>query len=69
MNHVRKAAIKTVIIMDAKQLLRYMEFAETSKTNGCSLRCDDCDGSCVKRKYTPMPSSPPLQPLTLTQYK
>lgn len=72
MNHVRKATV----IIDIKQLLRYTEIilkntkAKAAKTeaknNTC---CDDCNGSCVNRKYTPMPYSPPLQPLMLRQYK
>lgn len=73
MNHVRRATV----IIDIKQLLRYTENilknANVAKTKNnskvCSLCCDDCNGSCVNRKYTPMPYSPPLQPLMLRQYK
>lgn len=70
MNNVRRA-----IVMDCKQLLRYKEFLSkiTTKprTHFCTSCCDDCNGSCMNRKYTPMPM-PPLQPLMLTltqQYK
>ena len=58
MNHVRKA----LVIIDVKQLLRYTEIILKNAKN-----CEDCDGSCVKRKYTPMPYSPLLQPLMLTR--
>ena len=63
MNHVRKA----IVIIDVKQLLRYTGIIlKNTKTNANSS-CEDCDGSCVKRRYTPMPYSPPLQPLMLTR--
>lgn len=76
MNHVRRATV----IIDIKQLLRYTEnilkntnAANAAKTKNnskvCLLCCDNCNGSCVNRKYTPMPYSPPLLPLMLTQYK
>ncbi len=66
MNNVRRA-----IVMDCKQLMRYKEFLSkiTTKprTHFCTSCCDDCNGSCMNRKYTlpPMPT-PPLM-LTLTQ--
>lgn len=51
MNHVRKA----IVILDIKQLLRYMEFLKTKqRTNVCTLCCDDCNGSCLNRKYIPV---------------
>lgn len=73
MNHVRRATV----IIDIKQLLRYTENilknTNAGKTKNitkvCLLCCDDCNGSCVNRKYTPMPYSPPLLPLMLRQYK
>ena len=71
MNSVRRA-----IVMDCKQLMRYKEFLSkiTTKprTHFCTSCCDDCNGSCMNRKYTqqPLPPTPlPLLPLMLTQYK
>ena len=75
MNNVRRA-----IVMDCKQLMRYKEFLSkiTTKprTHFCTSCCDDCNGSCMNRKYTqllPLPPTPPpllpLLPLMLTQYK
>ena len=79
MNNVRRA-----IVMDCKQLLRYKEFllniTTKPRTHFYTSCCDDCNGSCMNRKYTPMlppmlplpPTPPPLLPLLplmLTQYK
>ena len=70
MNNVRRA-----IVMDCKQLLRYKEFllniTTKPRTHFCTSCCDDCNGSCMNRKYTqsPLPPMLPLLPLMLTQYK
>lgn len=54
MNHARKA----IVILDIKQLLRYKEFivkiTTNPRTNVCALCCDDCNGSCLNRKYIPV---------------
>lgn len=63
MNHVRKA----IVIIDVKQLLRYTEIILKNTKTNANTSCEDCDGSCVKRKYTTTQYSPPLQPLMLTR--
>lgn len=70
MNNVRRA-----IVMDCKQLMRYKEFLlnirTKPRTHFCTSCCDDCNGSCMNRKYMPQQPLPPT-PLMLTltqQYK
>lgn len=70
MNNVRRA-----IVMDCKQLMRLLNITTKPRTHFCTSCCDDCNGSCMNRKYTlpPLPPTPPpllpLLPLMLTQYK
>ena len=64
MNNVRRA-----IVMDCKQLLRLLNITTKPRTHFCTSCCDDCNGSCMNRKYTPMLPLPLPLMLMLTQYK
>ena len=82
MNHVRRATVIIDIkqlLRYTENILKNTNAGNAAKaanatktknnTKVCLLCCDDCNGSCVNRKYTPMPYSPPLLPLMLRQYK